>query len=710
MRSLRRYASTLTSILGVILIIAGLLLAYTSQTLFDSDSFADRAASSLGNRDVAALAADRLTGAVVSQYRDLTPYRPLVLGASRAIVASDAFRGIVRRAARTVHHVIMSGEGREVLLTLSDIGVVIRSVLASQPELAGKIPEDTTALIASLDELPKGEFTLEVLRSAHGLSRWTRLFLISGLGFMFIGFMLSIKRMTALLQQGLALVFISIALYVLVHFGGRWAALSVDDPMVGKAIAGLWNVFSADFLQWVFALCGIGLIMVAGASSLLRRFRPFDLARIVWDRIKKEPGNAGGRLFRAMVLVCAGLLLILRPLEVLTTLAFLVGICLGFAGLREFFDIIARGAARSTAAAHPRGAAGQPSTVGRSASMEVVVVGIAAGVLVAAGVFFLNRAAETAAAPRAVDTCNGHRDLCRRPLNEVVFAGTHNSMGAADIPDWMFANQECGIVEQLDDGIRALMIDAHPAVPVGDRVKTVLEDETAARETYEEAIGREGVEAAMRIRDRLVGGTEGDPDVYLCHGFCELGALRMTGVLEDIREFLIMNPNEVLIVVIQDEGVLPEEIQACFEESRLIDFVYFGGVTPPWPTLEEMVSRDERVLVMAEHRSDGVPWLHGAFEIMQETPYRFRDPSEFSCEPNRGGTSGSLLLLNHWIETPPNPLPSNAEVVNAYDFLLARARRCEKERGRVPNIIAVDFYRTGGLMEVVATLNGIASK
>ena len=45
--------------------------------------------------------------------------------------------------------------------------------------------------------------------------------------------------------------------------------------------------------------------------------------------------------------------------------------------------------------------------------------------------------------------------------------------------------------------------------------------------------------------------------------------------------------------------------------------------------------------------------------------------------------------------------------MNAYDFLLGRARDCARERNHVPNIIAVDFYRTGDLFRVVQTLNGL---
>jgi hypothetical protein len=120
-----------------------------------------------------------------------------------------------------------------------------------------------------------------------------------------------------------------------------------------------------------------------------------------------------------------------------------------------------------------------------------------------------------------------------------------------------------------------------------------------------------------------------------------------------------------------------------------------------------MTDSNQRVVTFLESGRPGVDWMYPAFDSIQETPYRFRDPSQLSCRPNRGGTAGSLFQINHWIETPPNPRPSNAAVVNAYDFLLGRAERCERERSRLPNIIAVDFYRTGDLFQVVRRLNGL---
>jgi hypothetical protein len=61
--------------------------------------------------------------------------------------------------------------------------------------------------------------------------------------------------------------------------------------------------------------------------------------------------------------------------------------------------------------------------------------------------------------------------------------------------------------------------------------------------------------------------------------------------------------------------------------------------------------------------------------------------------------------MNHWINTDPVPLPSNAAAVNAYAPLLARARECERVRGRRVNLLAVDFYEHGDLFRVVDTLN-----
>jgi hypothetical protein len=39
--------------------------------------------------------------------------------------------------------------------------------------------------------------------------------------------------------------------------------------------------------------------------------------------------------------------------------------------------------------------------------------------------------------------------------------------------------------------------------------------------------------------------------------------------------------------------------------------------------------------------------------------------------------------------------------------LLKRARTCERIRHRLPNLVAVDFYRRGDVLGVVRALNGL---
>jgi hypothetical protein len=120
-----------------------------------------------------------------------------------------------------------------------------------------------------------------------------------------------------------------------------------------------------------------------------------------------------------------------------------------------------------------------------------------------------------------------------------------------------------------------------------------------------------------------------------------------------------------------------------------------------------LIESGRRILVFTESGRPGVPWLRPAFETFRETPYSFHKIEEFSCRPNRGGNRGSLFQLNHWIDTAPAPKPSNAAIVNAYPFLLARASKCADQRRHLPNVIAVDFYQTGDLFAVVSKLNGV---
>jgi hypothetical protein len=312
-------------------------------------------------------------------------------------------------------------------------------------------------------------------------------------------------------------------------------------------------------------------------------------------------------------------------------------------------------------------------------------------------------------------TCNGYRVLCSRPLDDVALAATHNSMASTTIPRWLFAQQDGTISDQLHDGIHGLLIDSYYGFAEPNGIVRTDLARVPKISDLEQEIGPQATQVAKRIRSRLGPSPRGKPGIFLCHGFCELGSITLASALKDLRTFLVNNPNEVVAVINQDEGVTPNDIEHAFGQAGLLDLVYRGPLGP-FPTLREMIDSNQRLVVMAENDAGDVPWYHPAYQhALKETPFRFRtaaqltDPSQLdaSCRPNRGPSTAPLFLLNHWVDTTPTPRPSLAAIVNAEPALLARARTCERIRDHLPNLVAVDFYRRGGVLAVVNALNGI---
>ena len=298
--------------------------------------------------------------------------------------------------------------------------------------------------------------------------------------------------------------------------------------------------------------------------------------------------------------------------------------------------------------------------------------------------------------------CNGHEELCDRPLTEVSFATTHNSMSAKSEPGWSLAAHDTGIREQLEAGVRGFQIDAYPGMSSsGKRVTT---DITAAqRSELETELGPEFRTLANAARETGTGDTaDAARGIYLCHAFCELGATNMVTAMTWIRDFLAEHPNEVLLIFIEDY-VNASEIEDVFDEAGLTDYVYThdGG---EWPTLREMIDSGERVLVMSEHDGGEPAWYHKGFELTQETHYRYETIEAMDCAPNRGQPNSPLFQMNSFISAPNRRL---TETVNSYEFLLVRGEQCREERGLQPNIVAVNYYEIGDLIRVVNALNGV---
>ncbi len=701
MKQLWSTVAALCGMLCVLGLVSSVVNTYSSRALFDPTFFSNRVAASLEQPAVARVVAGQLADQIIAAHRDLTAYRPIMLGTLEYVVSSSPFRAVVRRAAKTAHATLISTAGEELTLNIADFGILARNALSAHPEIAAKVPSSAHIAVDMMKDWTIRERLLRMLHTGHRMRVRAYMSLAIAIFAGATGFVLARRKDRYLLRLGVWLVIITFVVAAIAHFGGGVIAGLTPNPIGADLVRGLWPVFIGPLALRMLILGSLGLVLVAAVTSLLEKVSLTALARETVMSIASRRPRARWALLRGTLLAGAGLLVLFHPEGTVILLTVIGGAVVLFAGIQEVFTTIVLLVRRF----EPAWVAPQDK---KTAWPSVAVVGVLVLALTGAGAYWLGHADKnTAAAGTLVSACNGYPGLCDRRLNEIAFPATHNSMAGADNPGWMFPNQEQGVLTQLEDGVRGFLIDIHYGVPVGGHVKTQLDDEEAARAKYEAVLGKEGVEAALRIRDRLVGEKEGERDIYSCHGFCELGEVLFTDVLSEMRTFLVTNPGEVMIIIIQDEGVTPADVAACFAASGLDKFTYHGPVKPPWPTLRELIDRDERVLVFAENEAGRLPWYHQAFDIFQETPYRFTKPSEFSNEEGRGGTKGSLLLLNHWIETTPAPLPSNAEIVNSYDVLYARAVACRRQRGMMPNLVAVDFYQTGDLFKVVRALNGV---
>lgn len=306
----------------------------------------------------------------------------------------------------------------------------------------------------------------------------------------------------------------------------------------------------------------------------------------------------------------------------------------------------------------------------------------------------------------AAVTCDGSAALCGKRLDQVVFPGTHNSFAASAEPGWHFANQRYGIARQLDDGIRALLLDVHYGVsePSGDLVRTDFAAEGADANKVAQATPPQ----ARRVAERLAGPLgvalpPGKPQLYLCHTLCELGAEPLGRELKVIDDFLTVHPGTFLVLIMEDY-VPAADMAAAFRVAGLAQLAATLPRHGAQPTLGRLLGEGKRLVVFSEKRGGTPPWYMPAFSYIQDTPLGANRPDQLSCDRFRGEPDSPLLLINHWIPPFP-PSPRLNAAIGQATFLRHRIRRCMSARDSEGAIVAVDFYERTAVVRVARQLN-----
>ena len=167
----------------------------------------------------------------------------------------------------------------------------------------------------------------------------------------------------------------------------------------------------------------------------------------------------------------------------------------------------------------------------------------------------------------------------------------------------------------------------------------------------------------------------------------------------------------MVLLILQDEIEAADAVEVL-KKSHLADRAYTWKPGSPFPTLRQMIQARKNVLIMAEHGGGAEAWYHAAYGaggLLQETKFEFDSIEAMSCAPNRSGTAGPLFLLNHWVSSSPPSVRRRPRGRTPADTLRERAERCRKARGKLPNIILVDFHDRGDLFEVVDALNKVSA-
>jgi hypothetical protein len=686
---------------GCAFLILGITGWWLATRVLDDDGFADVVATSSQQPAVRDYIGEQASLRLARTSGFVSAARPVVSQAISAAIDTPPVTNAIHQFASAAHaQLFRINDARRVDIDASQATVTIRAALESaDPVLAAKLPANILNPATSVSQ----SNTIDVV--AHA-SVWVRTLYIPvglvGLALLLLASFWAEDRTHAVrfigftfMVAGVFPIGVELATPLLPSIDG-----ATTDPGLGAAIAAFVRVLLSRLVDsgWALLIVGLLLALAAGADGgdlAARRQR----AR-AW--LRSNGTKVRWRLLGAAGLIVIATFMITRPTALLRTGLFVAGIGVLYTGL--VFGLHACGLL----------VPGTPTVRVRKRQLGAIAAAMVA-VLVATNAAAVVAIVVTKPAGRAnpsASGCNGFIGLCDERLNQIVWPASHNAMNSSAY-NFYEAEQTLTVGEQLNAGVKVLLLDAYYGYQDHGIVRTNLAG-GVSRSTLNSDIGAAGIDELNRL-GALTGtvDTSGKKqDVYFCHDYCELGAVKAVDVLKEVKAYLDRNPTDVLMIDFEDY-VQPADLQKVLQQADLFDSVYTLPKSGPLPTLLDMVSakpgekqNPRRLIVTSERHPDVVPWLGGTYDLMQETPYTFNSISAFNCEPNRGLTSNPMLLVNHWLRSSGPPDPVEATKVNSEAELTTRMQQCIADRGRLPNILAVDFVAIGDLISTVNTFNG----
>ncbi|MBK6589367.1 MAG: hypothetical protein IPG22_13835 [Acidobacteria bacterium] len=307
-----------------------------------------------------------------------------------------------------------------------------------------------------------------------------------------------------------------------------------------------------------------------------------------------------------------------------------------------------------------------------------------------------------------------------KPINEITWLGTHNAIASTYYGFFIQNSQRDSVTAQLDRGARALEIDTVKDTPAGFATGVyVCHCGAAPHSLSNEELNRFASKKENQTSwpFQLPGWTH--PTPYM----------RFSTILKEIDKWLIANPNEIVIVLMENNSANGAQLDTEIEAAGLQTGIYRHPDDDKWQTKSELVRKNQRLILQVSDDKIyalGYRGLTGEskyatpkykvvdnkyMEILSYgalTPPGYGNLNEYSKDKADDARTGNkLLVMGAFKSALTDELTSRS--FNQYSFLNAAKAQWQDMNPKntfYPSIIEVNQIHIGDALRFVNDLNG----
>ena len=574
------------------------------------------------------LIGERVTdGVVLRNDADLLAARPLIASAVSGIVGGGAFRSLFRHAVLDAHRAIFERDRDTLTLTLADVGTVVAAALekvdpklaadldAGEPRRAGQARASAASPATSCGSATRCASSPTCWRRCRSRPRRAALALVARPP--------AHRRAT----RGSALAAAGVAIVVVYTVARAIVVDRLSGPDSRDAMAAVWDAFLGDLRSLGWLLAGAGAVVAAAAASLIQPIGiEASAARGVADRddraerdvaapaARRRARRRGRAADRATARGAADRRHARRRLPALQRAR--VGAADGLPAARPARRRRPRRRARGAALA-ARGGAARGGAADRRRRRRLRRRRRDRGAR-AGGDHRAATARPRCATGRSTRSCCPRRTTrCRCRCR----GGSRPSTSARSAASSRTGSAACC-------STRTTPTSSPTGVPAP----------TSAAASGPAAHDRAGRASARRASTPRCACASGSASAARASAGCTSATAsaswaprRWPTASRTSTSSSSTHPAEVVVVINQDY-VTPADFVEAVGDAGLTRYVFKGLAREPWPTLREMIERDQRLVLLAENHAGAAPWYQLAYErLTEETPFDFSSASQLTA-------------------------------------------------------------------------------